>query len=31
MDNAFVEIADWARAHHIADGLEIKRLHPRLA
>lgn len=26
-----IAIADWARAYHIADGLEIKRLHPRLA
>src|SRR5215469_8509256 len=28
--NAFVEIADWQRAQHIANGLEIKRLHRRL-
>jgi hypothetical protein len=30
IDNAFVEIADWQRAQHIANGLEIKRLHRRL-
>src|SRR5499427_8834032 len=30
IDNAFVEIADWQRAQHIADGLQIKRLHRRL-
>lgn len=30
MDNAFVEMADWERARHRADGLEIKRLHRRL-
>jgi hypothetical protein len=30
IDNAFVEIADWQRAQHIANGLEIKRLHRQL-
>ena len=30
IDNAFVEIADWPRAQHIANGLEIKRLHRQL-
>src|SRR5215831_16882928 len=30
IDNAFVEIADGQRAQHIADGLQIKRLHRRL-
>jgi hypothetical protein len=30
IDNAFVEIADWQCAQHIANGLEIKRLHRRL-
>jgi len=31
LDNAFVEIGDWARAQQIANGLESKRLHRRLA
>jgi hypothetical protein len=30
IDNAFVEIADWQRAQHIANELEIKRLHRQL-
>ena len=30
IDNAFVEIADWQRAQHIANGLEITRLHRQL-
>src|SRR5215469_12065668 len=30
IDNAFVEIADWQRSQHIANGLEIKRLHRQL-
>src|SRR5215469_4915172 len=30
IDNAFVEIADWQGAQHIANGLEIKRLHRQL-
>jgi hypothetical protein len=30
VDNAFVEIGNWARAQQIANGLEIKRLHRRL-
>ena len=30
LDNAFVAIADWARAQHIANGLESKRLHRKL-
>jgi len=30
IDNAFVDIADWARAQQIAHGLEIRRLHHRL-
>ena len=30
MDNAYVHIADWARAQQIADELDINRLHRRL-
>src|SRR5215469_18704408 len=30
IDNAFVDFADWQRAQHIANELEIKRLHRRL-
>ncbi len=30
LDNAFVEIADWALAQEIADGFRVKRLHRKL-
>ena len=30
LDNAFVEIADWALAQQIADGFRVKRLHRKL-
>jgi len=30
LDNAFLEIEDWGRAQHIADGWHVKRIHSRL-
>lgn len=29
-DNAFVQIADWDKAQHLADGLDVEQLHRKL-